>query len=204
MHVSTQGIQEPDGRSINNLEEYKLKPISTEDLCGDLLQNLSDSMDEPNNLKPSSKKASCALAKLLILMLILVTCFPLLLYQFNTCPPFPSTPNAYITCNSTTHTYGSTCHLSCSHLHWSTSELTSTCMFRGVWSVQDLTCRPQVAAVVGQELNNTMDIYPSTGSRSHLPGLPIFGGKVENRQHKASCFFGHVEQLSNSRLHSAH
>ena len=135
--------------------------------------------------KASVKKLAFSLLLLLSLVLILASVFPLLMYQFNTCPPFPYTENANIKCNETPQTYGSTCRLICSPLFWSSSSLHSSCSLRGVWSVTGLTCRPQVAAVVGSGWNTlgkwvpTIDIYPPTGSRSPLPGLPILLGKVE-------------------------
>ena len=69
-------------------------------------------------------------------------------------------------------------------LFYSKNLMESSCTLTGAWSVADLSCRPQVAAVVGKGWNETLEMaqqilqmYPSTGSRSHISGLPILAGK---------------------------
>ena len=120
---------------------------------------------------------------IVLLLLILLSSTPLLMFVFNTCPPYHPTPNSQIRCDTTPQTYGSTCWLTCSPMFRSTKELYSSCQLDGAWSVTDLTCRPQVAAIIGQGRNMTTreevqatDIYPPTG-RSSLPGLQLTSGK---------------------------
>ena len=64
--------------------------------------------------------------------------------------------------------------------------MVSSCQLGGAWTVRDLSCRPQVAAVIGTGLNVTTgewvqatDIFPPTG-RSSLPGLSLSNGKDVN------------------------
>ena len=90
---------------------------------------------------------------------------PLLLYQFNTCPAFTSTPNSKIVCNG--NLVGSNCTLACSPLYWSSSSLYSSCTWWGVWTVKDFIYRPQAAALAGVATNKTLEkwkpvteIYP--------------------------------------------
>ena len=162
--------------------------LPTDDLEEDL-EDLSEStplLGDHNRSSPKSslKKAAYALVLLLMSILILLSWYPLLLYQFNTCPPFSPTTNSHIKCDKTPQTYGSTCHLSCSPLFHSQGLMSTSCSLTGRWTVADLTCRPQVAALLGPGINATtwrvqqaVDIYPSTDSGSLIPGLPLQYGK---------------------------
>jgi hypothetical protein len=174
--------------SISLLAKSSAEPLPTDDLDEDI-EDLSEStplLGDHNRPSPklSLKKAAYALVLLLMSILILLSWYPLLLYQFNTCPPFSPTTNSHIRCDKTPQTYATTCHLSCSPLFLSHGLMNSTCSLTGRWTVADLTCRPQVAAVLGQGYNATtgrweqsVDLYPATHSKSHIPGLPFLYGK---------------------------
>ena len=173
---------------ISLLPTSPAEPLPTDDLEEDI-EDLSESTPLlGNNNRPSPKsslkKAAHALVLLIMLILILLSWYPLLVYQFNTCPTFSPTPKSHIRCDKTPQTYGSSCHLSCSPLFYSQSQMKSSCTLTGRWSVPDLICRPQVAALVGPGLNTTLGrwqetvhMYPQTGSSSHIPGLPLNHGK---------------------------
>ena len=122
-------------------------------------------------------RALFAILLLVCLIILLATPLPLLLYVFNTCPPFPSFPHSTISCSSPL-IVGSQCQLSCSPLHWSSSSLQSQCTWRGAWSEEDLICRPQAAALVGKGIRDDGDweaaaeVYPASANNSLLPPLP--------------------------------
>ena len=125
------------------------------------------------------KTAMVALLVPISFVLMLASPFPLLLYAFNTCATFQSQPNGHITCTNFPPIVGSQCRLSCAPLFWSSSSLHSQCTWRGVWSLEDLTCRNQVAAVVGprhivdqDSWVSAVEIYPAPGMMSSLPGMP--------------------------------
>ena len=174
--LSLQASSSQHGVCTDGLEDEDIEDASeTTPLIGN--QNQS------NVHSSSTKKVVYAIALMVILLLILASTAPLLMYVFNTCPPFHPTTNSQILCNTTPQTYGSTCKLTCSPLFRSTQELHSSCQLDGAWSVTDLSCRPQVAAVIGRGWNKTKgewvqatDIYPPTG-RSILPGLQLQYGK---------------------------
>ena len=100
------------------------EPLPMVDLDEDIedLSELTPLLGSHNipGTKAYLKKAAYALVLLLVLLIILTSFLPLLLYQFNTCPSFPSAPNSNITCKASPQTFGSTCHLTYSPLLWST------------------------------------------------------------------------------------
>jgi len=163
------------------------EPLSVDDFEEDiedasestpLIGNQNQAPTEDSNLK----KVGYAMVLMFFLLLILACSLPLLTYVFNTCSPFQSSPNSQIRCDTTPQTYGSTCWLTCSPMFRSEQEMVSSCQLGGAWTVRDLSCRPQVAAVIGKGWNKTKgewvqatDIYPPTG-RSSLPGLSLAYG----------------------------
>ena len=124
------------------------------------------------------KKSFCTLLLPVLLLLLLASPGPLLLFVFNSCPAFPSLPHTSISCSSSL-VVGSQCQLSCSPLLWSSSSLHSQCTWRGVWTVKNLTCRQQAAVLVGLATplhpvnwQSAAQVYKTRGISSLLPPLP--------------------------------
>ena len=133
-----------------------------------------------SNQIESPKSLGKAVILATVLLLILASWYPLLLYQFNTCPTLSPSQESTIMCSSSPQVYSTTCTLTCTPLYWTADLPNTTCGLGGRWSVQPrlFTCLPQVAAMVGFGRNETTgrieqatDIYPPTG-QSHLPSLP--------------------------------
>ena len=134
---------------------------------------------ESNQDSSLIRKVVTLFVLLLLLVLILISILPMLMFMFNTCPPLHSTQHSNISCSSSPQIYGTTCSLSCPPLYWSADLLDTRCELGGSWSVSMFTCRPQVAALIGQGYNEksgewylATDIYPPSKVPRH-PALPV-------------------------------
>ena len=170
LYMTSFGKTASTQQSDEDFEEPAGEASDTSTLLGNRL--------EPQNMNNRNKKALSTFLPVFLLLLLACPC-PLLLYIFNTCPPFPYLPESTISCSSHL-TVGSQCRLSCSPLHWSSSSLQSQCTWRGVWTVEDFTCRKQAGVLIGQAKLIVpgahwvpgAEMYPAPANNSLLPGLP--------------------------------